>query len=261
MTMIKTLGSLALSGLGIAVFGTVLVEIAVAQEPEEWPVHSMERPRPRGVIVKGPVTTPPPADAVVLFDGTSLGAWQGQGNDLPALWKVDHGYFEVAPGTGSIETKQSFGSVQLHLEWATPTPAEGEGQERGNSGVFLMGSYEIQVLDSYRNDTYPDGQAGAVYGQTPPLVNACLPPGQWQSYDIVFHGPRFNPDSSVARPARVTVFQNGVLIQDDVVITGQTVNGRKATYHPHPDRLPLALQDHGKRVRYRNVWLRELGDS
>ena len=156
-----------------------------------------------------------------------------------------------------MRTRRGFGDAQLHLEFMTPPP-EGEGQERGNSGVFLMGSYEVQVLDSWQNDTYPDGQAGSVYGQTPPLVNASRPPGQWQSFDIVFHRPRFNADGSVAQPGRVTVLHNGVLVQDNTTITGRTVNMAIARYEAHADKLPLALQDHGNRMRFRNIWVREL---
>jgi 3-keto-disaccharide hydrolase len=225
-----------------------------------WPVHSMDRPRPR-VVQPAPAgqLVPPPADAIVLFDGHSLDQWvSGTGK---AGWKVDQGYAEVAKGTGSISTRREFGDIQLHLEWATPTPPKGHSQERGNSGVFFMGLYEVQVLDSYQNDTYPDGQAGALYGQAPPLVNACRPPGEWQTYDIVFRRPRFNADGSLLRAARATVFQNGVLVQDATPFKGRTVHGKEATYSPHGDRGPLMLQDHGDPVRYRNIWVRELAET
>ena len=228
---------------------------------QQWPVHSLDRPRPP-VIDPGPERppVPPPSDAIVLFDGRDLGAWQSK-DSTPAKWVVRNGYVEVAPHTGVIMTKRGFGDFQLHVEWAAPTPPKGESQERGNSGVFLMGHYEIQVLDTYHNDTYADGQAAAVYGQTPPLVNACRPPGQWQAYDIVFHRPHFAADGSVRDSARVTVFHNGVLAQDNTVITGWTVHGSRAHYQPHPDKLPLVLQDHGNPVRYRDIWVRELGGS
>jgi hypothetical protein len=203
---------------------------------------------------------PPPSDAVALFDGTSLSEWLSQ-DGTAAKWRVEDGYMEVARGTGSIMTKRSFGDVQLHIEWATPSPPVGAGQERGNSGVFLMGLYEIQVLDSYRNDTYADGQAAALYGQTPPLVNASRPPGQWQTYDIVFRRPRFAADGSVREPARATVFHNGVLVQDNTAIMGRTAHGRPASYQPHADTLPLMLQDHGDPVRFRGIWVRELRDG
>ena len=223
----------------------------------------MDRPQPR-VVDPGPFTTSarPPSDAIILFDGTSLKNWRSaDAADAPAKWQVAAGYMEVAPGTGSIATKEGFGDVQLHVEWAAPTPPKGEGKERGNSGVFLMGKYEVQVLDSYRNKTYPDGQAGAIYGQYPPLVNASRPPGQWQTYDIVFHRPRFDSQGKVERPARMTVFYNGVLVQDDMALVGPTSHGERAPYAAHPDKLPLSLQDHGNRVRYRNIWVRELGGA
>ena len=225
---------------------------------QTWPVHSLDRPRPP-VVDPGPERppAPPPSDAIVLFDGKDLSQWQSQ-DGSSAKWVVRDGYVEVAPGTGAIATRRGFGSMQLHIEWATPTPPVGEGQERGNSGVFLMTHYEIQVLDSYRNETYADGQAGAVYGQTPPLANASRPPGQWQTYDIIFHRPRFAPDGSVRDSARVTVLHNGVLVQNNTVITGGTVHGRRAHYEPHPDRLPLLLQDHANPTRYRDIWVREI---
>ncbi|HEX4628845.1 MAG TPA: DUF1080 domain-containing protein [Gemmatimonadales bacterium] len=254
-TLAHALGRASALGTGAILLGHA---VGVAQQPRVWPVHSLERPRPP-VIDPGPERppAPPPADAIVLFAGTNLDAWRAA-DSSPAKWVVRDGYFEVAPGTGSIATRRSFGDVQLHVEWASPVPPTGEGQERGNSGVFLMSHYEIQVLDCYGNDTYPDGQAAAVYGQTPPLVNACRPPGAWQTYDIIFHRPRFAPDGAVRDSARVTVLHNGVLVQNDTRITGWTVHGRRAHYEPHADRLPVELQDHGNRVRYRDIWIREL---
>ena len=223
-----------------------------------WPVHSTDRPRPP-VVDPGPERppAPPPSDALVLFDGRDLSSWVRE-DGAPAGWQVRDGYLEVTPQSGNIRTRRAFGDVQLHLEWAAPSPVRGEGQGRGNSGVFLMGFYEIQVLDSYQNDTYADGQAGAAYGQTPPLVNAMQPPGRWNSYDIIFRRPRFNADGSLARPARITAFHNGVLIHNDTALTGRTVHRREAEYSPHEDRLPMMLQDHGDRVRFRNIWVREL---
>jgi hypothetical protein len=165
---------------------------------------------------------------------------------------------EVVPGTGSIETARGFGDAQLHIEWRTPTPAKGEGQERGNSGVFLMGRYEVQVLDSYQNVTYPDGQAAAIYGQFPPLVNASRPPGEWQTYDIVFHAPRFDASGKLLSPARMTVLHNNVLVQDNVTLVGPTANRQQPPYSAHPDKLPISLQDHGNPMRFRNIWIREL---
>jgi len=227
-----------------------------------WKPHDMERPVPV-VVDPGTASTEEkvgraPADAVVLFDGKDLSKW-GRKDGSEAQWKVADGYFETVPKAGYIYTKQAFGDMQLHVEWRTPSPAKGTGQDRGNSGVFLMGLYEIQVLDSYENRTYADGQAGAVYGQYPPLVNVSRKPGEWQAYDIVFHGPRFAADGSVTRKARVTVFQNGVLVQDNVEIQG-TTSTEKPEYNKGPDKLPLALQDHNHPVRYRNIWVRELAE-
>jgi hypothetical protein len=190
----------------------------------------------------------PPSDAIVLFDGSSLDAWRHDDGRTPA-WKLQDGYVQVSPGTGDLVTVQPFGDCQLHLEWATPSPTKGTDQEPGNSGVYLISTYEIQILDSYENQTYPDGQAAAVYGQYPPMVNASRAPGEWQSYDIVFHGPRFGESGEMLRAGTVTVLHNGVLVQDHVTL---------ASPQPHAEKLPLRLQDHGQPVRFRNVWIREL---
>jgi hypothetical protein len=233
---------------------------AHAQTPREWPVHAMDRPAPR-VVDPGPFagSPQPPADAVVLFDGTSLDGWRSADESgRPARWRIVGNALEVEPGTGALATTSSFGDVQLHIEWRSPDPPAGEGQDRGNSGVFLMGRYEIQVLDSYRSATYPDGQAAALYGQYPPLVNASRPPGQWQSYDIIFHRPRFDTNGALVAPARMTVLHNGVLVHDDVALQGATRHMERAVYEPHADRLPITLQDHGARVQFRNVWIRDL---
>jgi 3-keto-disaccharide hydrolase len=234
----------------------------VAEGPGEWPIHDRTRPAPKEVE-PGTASTPmqagrPPADAVVLFDGKDLAAWRERKGGGPIRWKMARDYFEVVKGTGDIETVQPFGDCQLHLEWATPSPPVGDDQDRGNSGVFFMGLYEIQVLDSYGSATYPDGQAGALYGQYPPLVNPTRPAGEWQAYDIVFHGPRFDGAGKLLRPARVTAFLNGVLIHDDRELTGPTAHKARPPYVPHPEKLPLALQDHSHPVRYRNIWVREL---
>ncbi len=236
-----------------------------AQAPMKWKIHDESRPVPPVVTPGTPSTqeTPgrAPSDAVVLFDGKNLSNWVQDGDGSAAKWKVENGYFEVVPKAGGIHTKRPFGDCQLHVEFSEPTPAHGESQERGNSGVFLMGLYEVQVLDSYENKTYADGQAAALYGQYPPLVNASLPPGQWQRYDIVFHGPRFDASGKVVRPARVTVFHNGVLVQYEVELTGPTAHGERPPYKPTPEKLPLGLQDHHTPVRYRNIWVRELKES
>lgn len=216
--------------------------------------------RPHPLTVRGGtrlMATRPPSDATVLFDGLNLDSWEAADSG-PARWTVRSGYVEVKPGAGSIRTKEKFGDVQLHVEWATPRRPSGTGQERGNSGIFLMGRYEVQVLDSYDNETYADGQAGALYGQYPPLLNASLPPGEWQSYDIAFRRPRFDSTGHLLERARITVVHNGVLIQNNEVLLGPT--GWLVT---PPDSSvgnagPLELQDHGTPVRFRNIWLRQL---
>ena len=227
---------------------------AAAQDAKEWAIHDLNRPQPRVVDPGGPGRAP--SDAVVLFDGRDLSKWKSAKGG-PAPWKVENGYFEVVKGTGGIETVEPLGDGQLHIEWMAPSPAVGEGQDRGNSGVFF-GPYEIQVLDSYNSKTYPDGQAGALYGQYPPLVNASRPPGEWQTYDIIFHGARFDAAGKVTRPTRVTVIHNGVVVQDDQELMGPTTHKARPPYKAHPEKLPLALQDHAHPVRFRNVWFREL---
>jgi hypothetical protein len=212
---------------------------------------------PKKVTPTSLVTTPPPPDAIVLFDGKSLSSWVDAKGAAPR-WKVTDGYFEVVAGTGEIRTRDSFGDVQLHFEWMSPNPPRGKDQDRGNSGVFLMGRYEVQVLDSWDNVTYADGQAGALYGQYPPLVNASRPPGEWQSYDIVFRRPRFDAAGKVTSPATFTVIHNGILVQDHVELVGPTAHTTRPPYVKHEDKLPISLQDHGHPVRFRNFWVREL---
>jgi len=251
---------------GVAAAGLIVAVPAAAQNPTPpgatWPVHAMDRPRPP-VVDPGsePPPAPPPNDAVVLFGGATLEAWTHGEGGAPARWTVRDGAMEVNPGAGGLRTRRAFGDIQLHIEWSAPVPARGEGQERGNSGVFLMGLYEVQVLDSWRNDTYPDGQAGALYGQAPPLVNAVRPPGQWNAYDIVFRRPRFATGGELLQPARVTVVLNGIVIHNNAALQGRTAHGAAARYAPHEDRLPLSLQDHGDRVRFRNIWVRELPEQ
>jgi hypothetical protein len=199
---------------------------------------------------------PPPADAIVLFDGKDLSQWQSDKGG-PAKWEVNDGVATVNK-TGSISTKEGFGDCQLHIEWASPVVVKGNGQGRGNSGVYLSGRYEVQVLDSYNNKTYYHGQAGAIYKQYAPLVNVCRPPGEWQTYDIIYHAPRFKSDGTVEKPGTVTVLQNGILIQDHVEILGPTGPAGAPKYVAHPLKQPIGLQDHGNPVRYRNIWIREL---
>jgi phosphodiesterase/alkaline phosphatase D-like protein len=209
-----------------------------------------------------PVVSPgengaPPSDAIVLFDGRDLDAWQ-HADRTPASWRVADDAFTVVVGAGDIETKQAFGDIQLHLEWRTPAVVEREGQGRGDSGVFLQKRYEVQVLDSYENRTYSNGQAGSIYKQYVPLANASREPGEWQTYDIVFTAPRFGPDGALLSPAWVTVFHNGVLVQDHVEIVGRTQFIGPPSYEPHGAKEPLMLQDHDNPVSFRNIWVREL---
>ncbi len=235
-----------------------------AEGERQWKIHDRSRPQPP-VITPGQCSTQdhvgqPPSDAIVLFDGHDLSKWRAA-DGAPAKWKLGDGIFEVAPGTGDMSTRDAFGDCQLHVEWAAPSPAHGEDQDRGNSGVFLHSLYEVQVLDSYQSKTYSDGQAAAIYGQYPPLVNACRPPGEWQTYDIVFHGPRFDAGGKLTRAAMITVIQNGVLVQDHVRIMGPTAHMKRLPYQATPEKLPLKLQDHHHPVRYRNIWVRELGEE
>lgn len=197
-----------------------------------------------------------PSDATVLFDGSNLDKWENEDGGA-AEWKVEGDHFTVEPGKGDIQTKESFGDVQLHIEWRTPSPAKGSGQDRGNSGVFLQSQYEIQVLDSYKSKTYTNGQAGALYKDFTPLVNVSKKPGKWQSYDIIYHAPVFEDSGEVKYPATFTVFQNGVLIQDHISIKGETLYIGRHYYKKHGE-LPLKLQDHGDKVSYRNIWIRPL---
>ena len=207
-----------------------------------WPEPKKVDPGPPGG---------PPSDAVVLFDGKDLSKWKGGEN-----WEIKDGY-AIARKNG-ISTKDAFGDCQLHLEFATPEKVSGSGQGRGNSGVYLMGKYEVQILDSWNNPTYFDGQCGSIYKQTPPLVNVSRKPGEWQTYDILFEAPRFAEDGKVKRPGYVTVLQNGVVVQNHFELQGGTFYDRPAQYQKHPEKLPLDLQYHGNPVRFRNIWIREM---
>lgn len=243
-----------------AVFLVAVFALPVAaQSPlSKWPQHSKERPTPPIVTPGAYVSQAPPADAAVLFGGTSLSKWTHEAGG-PPKWRLVDGAIEVVPNTGALFTVDSFGDVQLHIEWMSPKPPRGTDQDRGNSGVFFGGGrYEVQVLDSYGNVTYADGQAAALYGQFPPLVNASRPPGEWQTYDIVYRRPRFDAAGKLLSAARLTVIHNGVLVQDNMELVGPTANQSRPPYEKHADRLPLSLQDHGHPVRFRNVWLRDL---
>lgn len=211
---------------------------------------------------KPPIVTPgnnnvPPSDAIVLYRSSQDIINWVEDNGNPVRWKADDS-LTVTERTGSIRTKQPFGDVQLHIEWRTPSEVKGTGQGRGNSGIFLMGKYEIQVLDSYDNETYPNGQAASVYKQHIPLVNASTPPGTWQTYDIFFQSPKFNADSTLNAPGYVTVIHNGLLVQNHVELKGPTEYIGKPVYKYHDSKLPLGLQNHGNPVSYRNIWIREI---
>ena len=232
-----------------------------------WRFNDNNRPRPR-VVTPGTESTQAqpgraPSDAVVLFDGKDLSRWLTRGTGkikgklVEPKWKVENGYMEVVPGTGSLSSKEKFGDCQIHIEWTTPAQVSGSSQGRGNSGVIIMGRYEIQILDSYENVTYADGQAAAIYGQYPPLVNVSRRPGEWQIYDIVFEAPRFDGEKLV-KPAYVTVFHNGVVVHHRQQVLGSTAL-EATTYSPHAAEEPLVVQNHGNPLRFRNIWVRPLG--
>jgi hypothetical protein len=225
----------------------------------KWHVHDGNRPQP-------PIVTPPvgnqsapdaaPSDAVVLFDGKDLSHWR-TGDGAPISWKLVDGVMEVVKGAGDITSREEFGDCQLHLEFMTPAVVHGDGQGRGNSGLFFHGIYEIQILDNYNNPTYPDGTVGAVYAQTPPMVNPSRKPGTWQTYDIVWNAPRFDGDKLV-KPAYVTVIHNGIVTQNHTELIGNTPHRQVGSYKPHPPKGPIKLQDHGDPLRFRNIWVREI---
>lgn len=226
---------------------------------QPWRVHDADRPNPP-VVDPGPAPAQPapvPSDAVVLFDGSGLDAWR-KGNGDAAAWKLVEGGAMQVNGTGDIMTREQFGSCQLHVEWASPAEVVGESQGRGNSGVFFFGRYEIQVLDSFENRSYADGQAAALYGQFPPDVNACRGPGEWQTYDIVFEAPKFAEDGSLVSPAYATVLHNGVIVHNRRALIGATGHRSVGTYSAHGPAGEIKLQDHGNPVRFRNIWVRPL---
>ncbi|MEE3296145.1 MAG: DUF1080 domain-containing protein [Planctomycetota bacterium] len=226
------------------------------QYKSKWLVHDLKRPKPEVVTQAGPVGSAP-SDAIVLFDGKDLSQW-AKGNGKPAAWTVKDGYAELNH-TGNIRTKKEFGDCQFHIEWRAPAEPRGVSQARGNSGIFFMGLYEVQIMDSHKNATYADGSAASIYGQHPPLVNACRKPGEWQVYDIVFRRPRFK-DGKMSEPGRFTVLHNGVLVQHNTESFGETAWRRLAKYRKALEKGPISIQDHGDRqkVAYRNIWIREL---
>jgi hypothetical protein len=262
---VAALAAVAAMGIGIAAQAqrTLGYQDTPLLPGGKWHVHDGTRPQPKVVDpgTASTATTPgrAPSDAVVLFDGKDLSKWKTE-RGADAGWKVENGYMEVPPrgtqGGGTLATRNEFGDCQLHLEFASPAP-KGEGQERGNSGIMFFGKYEFQVLDSYQNPTYPDGQAGAIYGQYPPLVNASRKPGEWQTYDILFTAPRFEGDKLVS-PAYVTAFHNGVMVQNHAEVLGPVGHRVRPPYVAHGPKGPITLQDHSSPVRFRNIWVREL---
>ncbi len=223
---------------------------------QKWKVHDIDRPRPK-LVTPGAAYGQPPSDAIVLFDGKDLSKWEApmKSGAKPAAWKVENGYMECT--NGPLVTKEKFGDIQLHLEWAAPAEIDGTSQWRGNSGILLMNVYEIQVLDSFNNPTYADGQAGAIYAQWPPLVNASRKPGEWQAYDIIFEAPKFEGEKLV-KPGYVTVMHNGILLHHRKEIGGRMSHRVVGKYLPHGAEEPLGLQNHDTSVRYRNIWVRRL---
>jgi hypothetical protein len=276
-----TSGAVCLVALGIAAPELVAAEGAAKQGERiegfrdtpllpggKWHVHDPDRPQPR-VVTPGETfsqNAPPPSDAEVLFDGKDLAKWQNR-RGQNATWKVQDGYVQTQPG-GGIRTRGKWVDFQLHVEWAAPNPPRGTGQGRGNSGILINGMYEVQVLDSYQAKTYPDGQAAAIYGQSPPLVNASKAPGQWQTYDIIFESPRWNEKGELVKKAVASVLHNGVVVQNHYEFIGGTdgitgeVPWRSLSKYakPHPPEVFIELQDHNNPVRFRNIWVRPLGE-
>ena len=271
--------ALLILGHSLAAQNIPEVDWTELQKTKPWEATQYYEPVP-------PVITPnqddlPPSDAIVLFDGNNLDAWKapifGYGVNMEQIsamakamyeldydgrkaapWEVKSGQMIVVPGSGSLETSERFGDVQLHMEWLAPVDPGKESQQYSNSGVFFMGLYEVQILNNYENSTYVNGQVGSIYKQHPPLINASRPPGEWQEYDIVFTAPRFDKDGSLRSPAYITVLHNGVLTQNHVELIGPTCYIGQPHYTPHPEKLPISLQDHGNKVRFRNIWIRNL---
>lgn len=248
-------------------FALAIVSSSWQQAPSVAPSRPEDTevwlPEPRVAAPGSYAISSAPADAIVLFDGKDLKEWASAKDGSPPQWIVRDGNLVVRPGAGSIETRRRFTDYQLHLEWRVPANVTGSGQGRGNSGLFMASTgkgdegYELQILDSYRNKTYVNGQAGSIYKQFPPLVNAMRPPGDWQSYDVIWTAPRFREDGTLARPASATVFHNGILVQNQVILSGETLYIGKPAYRAHGPS-PIKLQDHGAPVSFRSIWLREL---
>ena len=246
------------SSVRFAMFASLAITVLAAAAWSYCAAFQIPEPKTEPKIIDPGDATRAPSDAVVLFDGKDLSNWVSVNGGAPAKWEVKDGAMVVARGTGSIRTKREFDDIQLHIEWATPAEVVGEGQGRGNSGVFLQGLYEVQVLDSYNNKTYFHGQAGSIYKQYPPLVNACRKPGEWQTYDIIYHAPIFGDDGRVKKKATISALHNGVLIQDHSEVFGATTHEPVFPTYTKHGKGPIILQDHGNPVRFRNVWVREL---
>jgi hypothetical protein len=253
--------------LAAALLASAAAALLAAAEPPllpapqfRYPIHDMNRPQPAAVAPGeascGNRAGTAPSDAVVLFDGRDLSKWRSGNGE--AKWEVVDGAMRVKPGSGDLSTREAFGDCQLHLEWMVPKELTPSGQAGANSGVFLMNQYEVQILQSFGNKTYPDGMAGALYGQYPPMVNACRPQGEWNTYTIIFRAPRFDGGGNLRVPATATVLLNGVLVQDEAEILGSTAHMARAAYRDHPDRLPIRLQDHDDAILFRNIWVRPL---
>ncbi|MSU62498.1 MAG: DUF1080 domain-containing protein [Pedosphaera sp.] len=267
MTHITTAIVFSIATIGAALSGSAAASpLGYKDTPlipgTKWHVHDSDRPQPR-IVTSGASFShqaPAPSDATVLFDGKDLSKWELDGGK-PAPWKIENGFMEVVPKSGSIRTKGKFADFQLHIEFATPAKVDGNSQGRGNSGILMNGIYEVQVLDSSDNKTYPDGQCGAIYGQTPPLVNASKKPGEWQSYEIIFESPRWDAQGKNIKKANVTVIHNGVLLHHKREYIGNTPHQQVGDYKkPHAPEMYIELQDHNNPMRFRNIWLRSIGE-
>ena len=244
--------------LTLLLAGVALSAVSNAQnraggDPKLSEIYSPVAP----VVTPGKTAADAPSDAIVLFDGKDASKWVAKDGSA-VKWTIENGAMTVKPGSGEIRTKDGFGDCQLHIEWRTPSVVKGEGQGRGNSGIFLMSNYELQILDNYNNKTYSNGQAGSIYKQIVPLANASRQPGEWQTYDVIFKAPRFNENGILVDQARITVIHNGVLIQNNVALWGGTQYIGIASYDKHENKLPIILQDHGDLVSFRNIWIRNL---
>lgn len=243
----------------LAVLFALNTSLFAQENKNELPPEATEFYEPVPPKVSAEANTQnPPSDAVVLFSGSDLSAWVNEKDGAEAGWIVEDGHFTVKPGTGGIKTTEQFNDMQIHLEWRAPQEIKGEGQGRGNSGVYIGNKYEVQILDSYENETYTNGQAASIYKQSPPLVNATSPPGEWNSYDIIFTAPRFNRDGMLLSPAKITVLHNGVLVQNDFELKGPTQYTGIPNYTAHDEKMSIHLQDHGNPVSFRNIWVRNL---